>query len=116
MKKKEKETGKKAALRVAYEAVMEPKKVANNVTKTKYTHARLKKITFISRPTLRRISRNELGEKSPIDYYIGAFLSILDKEYQSAVEEGNTAKMNTKLRNMREVLLLEHELMCKEFD
>ena len=104
-----KETGKKAALKVAYEAIIEPKKYKNNKTKSKYPFAQLKKMTGLSLPTLRRISKNELGEKSPIDYYIGVFVSLLEKEYQSAEAMADTAKMNTMLRIMREILLLEHE-------
>lgn len=106
-------TGPAVALKTAYNALINLKDKHNEA---KYPHARLKEKTGLTLPTLRRIRKGELGEKSHINYYIGEFVSLLDNEYQSALNEANTNKMNTILLIMREILLLEHEKINKEFD
>lgn len=91
-------TGKMAALQIADEAVRE----------LGYTPKRLKEETRLTFPTLRRIHNQKLKGKSPVNYYLEKFISILEKEYQRLLRQADTKGMNYILRIMRKILLSEH--------
>lgn len=99
-------SGPKAALMIAYKAI----------TKLGYTHKRLKEETKLTLPTLRRIRDSNLGERSPVNYYLDKFISLLEKEYKRLVNEADTAGMNAFLRIFHEILLAEHYMHHVKLD
>lgn len=77
-----KPTGPAAALKIAYDAVT---KVLN------YSHKKLREETRWDYKTLRKIRDGELGNRSPVTYYLCMLMQILTKAYEhSIVTDGGT--------------------------
>lgn len=95
-----KETGKRAALKEAYEAVK----------KLGYTHARLVKENLgeVNDNTLRNVRDGKPMKGCTIDFYLDLFVSILNEESKKCFREADTDGGRRIYKTMLKILLLEH--------
>lgn len=92
-------TGKRAALKVAYEALKE----------LGYTHKRLVKENLgVNDNTLRNVRDGKPTKGCTIDFYLSLFVSILDKESQKCFKQADTDGGRRIYKTMLKILLLEH--------
>ena len=94
-----KKTGKRDALKEAYEAVK----------KLGYTHKRLGKENLgVIDNTLRNVRDGKPMKGCTVDFYLDLFVSILDKESQKCFKQADTDGGRKIYKTMRKILLLEH--------
>lgn len=93
-------TGKRAALKVAYDAIKE----------LKYTHARLVKENMgeVNDNTLRNVRDGKPMKGCTIDFYLDLFVSILNEESKKCFKEADTDGGWRIYKTMVKILLVEH--------
>ena len=95
-------TGKRAALKIAYDAIKE----------LGYTHQGLvKKNLGVIYKTLRNIRDDKPMKDCTIDFYLKLFVSLLDKESQNRFMVADTEGGGRIYKTMIKILLVEHELL-----
>ena len=96
-------TGKRAALKVAYDAIKE----------LKYTHARLVKENLgeVNDNTLRNVRDGKPMKGCTINFYLRLFVSLLDKESQKCFMEADTDGGWRIYKTMVKILLVEQGLL-----